>query len=111
MNRDNVINVLFSSIEEINLQLPQQQRLKPSVDTKLYGPEGTLDSLAFISFIVTVEQKIEEESGVAISLADVNVLQQTSSRFATIETLTNYILVLLATKPNGQTTSKPYQCN
>ena len=77
--------------------------MKPSVDTKLYGPEGTLDSLAFVNFIVTVEQKIEEKSGVAISLADENVMQDASSRFATIEMLTNYILMLLESEPNGQT--------
>ena len=103
MNREDLINVLFSSIEEISLQLPQQQRSKPSVDTILYGPGGTLDSLALVNFIVTVEQKIEEQSDVAISLADENVMQQTSSRFATIETTANHILMLLESNPNGQT--------
>jgi acyl carrier protein len=96
MRNEEVIKALFCVIDDLNQQLPKEQRLEKSIETKLYGGENALDSLTFISLIVGAEQKIEEEFGVVITLADVNAMDQEKNHFATIGTLADYISLLLS---------------
>jgi len=61
----------------------------------LYGSEGGLDSLGLVSFIVAVEQAIEERLGLAITLADEKAMSQQNSPFRTIASLVDYVVGLL----------------
>lgn len=94
-SHEKIVKVLFSAIDDVNQQLPKELRLEKAIETKLYGEGNTLDSLMFISLIVATEQKIEEEFGAIITLADVNAMDQEKNHFATIGTLAGYISLLL----------------
>jgi acyl carrier protein len=59
-------------------------------DTALFGREGILDSLALVSLVVAVEQAIEDELGVSVSLADAKALSQRHSPYRTIGALADY---------------------
>jgi acyl carrier protein len=68
-------------------------------ETPLFGPDGLLDSLGLVSFIVAVEQTIEDVYGVAISLADDKAMSQRQSPYRTIGSLAHYTSQLIqATK-------------
>ena len=79
----------------MNEQLPKGRTLEKSPQTILFGKGGQLDSLGLVSFIVEVEQKIEEELGVSITLADERAMSQKSSPFLTLQTLSEYVSLLL----------------
>lgn len=64
-------------------------------ETPLFGPDGILDSLALVSFIVAVEQAIEDECGMTLSLADDRAMSQRRSPYRTIGSLADYALSLL----------------
>jgi len=96
-----IVGAIFRAIEEINQQLPELRKLEKSVNTPLLGKSAKLDSIGLVNLIVTTEQNIEEEFGVAITLADEKAMSQKNSPFRTIETLTNYITVLLTENGNG----------
>jgi len=102
IEKKRVIQSIFSAVEELNQLLPKKQRLGKSVDTFLFGDSGILDSLGLVNLIVATEQKIEEEFGIAIILADEKALfHEDYSPFETIERLADYISMLLEKKVNG----------
>ena len=95
VSRDKIIQTIFDVIDELKQQVPVIQHLDKSVDTVLFGQSGQLDSLGLVNLIVATEQKIEEEFGVAMTLADEKALSHESSPFRTIGTLVDYISLLL----------------
>jgi len=59
-------------------------------ETPLFGREGFLDSLGLVTLVVAVEQAIEDELGVSVSLADERALSQRKSPYRTVGTLADY---------------------
>ena len=68
--REQVIDILYESLQEVNEQLPDGKQLQKSLDTPLIGRVGGLDSLAFVNFIALVEEKCARKYGIALSLTD-----------------------------------------
>lgn len=56
----------------------------------LFGIERVLDSLALVSLLVAVEQGIDDELGVILTLADEKAASQARSPFRTIGSLVAY---------------------
>jgi len=100
MNNKKVQKAIFSAVEEINTQLTHEEKLEINEDSVLYGSKGKLDSLGLINLIVTVEQNIEDDFDITITLADERAMSQEHSPFRTIKTLTDYIEILLEEKLN-----------
>lgn len=63
--------------------------------TELFGESGLLDSVGLVSLVVAVEQTIEDEFGVTMSLADERAMAQRKSPYRTIATLAAYAQKLL----------------
>ncbi|MGH3117315.1 MAG: acyl carrier protein [Gaiellales bacterium] len=59
-------------------------------DTALLGRDGVLDSMGLVALVVAVEQVIEDEYGVSVSLADERALSERKSPFKTVGTLAEY---------------------
>ncbi len=93
--RERSIKSIYKAIDELNQQRPKEQHLEKSTDTVLFGKSGKLDSLGLINLIATVEQKIQEEFKVKITLANETAMTQMDSIFKTIGTLSDYIATLL----------------
>jgi len=95
-----VEQILFSAIEEINEQLPSNQKIIAVKSTMLFGNEGLLDSLTLVNLIVSAEQKVQETMNIAITLADDRAMSQKNSPFKSVESLANYIVLLVKEKSN-----------
>ena len=95
-----IIEVIYKSINEMNSQLDDKIKLVESTETALFGPDSKLDSLGLINLVVAVEQNIEDEFDVTITLADERAMSQQTSPFRTVGTLTDYIEMLLGEKLN-----------
>jgi len=89
------LNLIFSSIDELNMDLDENVRISKAEDTQLFGSGDSLDSLALINLITIIEQNIEDETGEYISLADERAMSLEESPFKTVLTLKNYIDSLL----------------
>ncbi len=59
-------------------------------ETPLFGRDGVLDSMGLVTLVVALEQTIEDEYGVSVSLADERALAERKSPFRTIGTLADY---------------------
>ncbi len=78
--------------------LAMSERPVPEVidtTTSLIGKQAVLDSLALVTLIVDLEQRIEEEYDIALTLADDRAMSQKHSPFRTVGALTAYIEELL----------------
>jgi len=92
---EKIIQAIFRAVDEVNQELPEGQRLKKSLDTVLFGRSGVLDSVGLVNLIVAAEEKIEEEFGSTITIADERAMSQKNSPFRTIGTLVDYVSSLL----------------
>jgi D-alanine--poly(phosphoribitol) ligase subunit 2 len=93
---ERILQAIYNALDEINEQLPKGKLLDKSPDTILFGKSGQLDSLGLVSLIVAVEQNIEDEFGVSITLADERAMSQQNSPFKTVAALSDYVALLLA---------------
>ncbi|WP_298817372.1 acyl carrier protein [Chloroflexus sp.] len=64
--------------------------------TILFGKGAPLDSLALVTMIVDLEQRLEEEYGITLTLADERAMSQRNSPFRTIRSLVDYLERLIA---------------
>ena len=92
---ERVLQVLYRAVDRVNEQLPDERQLDKTPQTILFGKNGRLDSLGLVSFIVEVEQELEDEFGVGITLADERAMSQKNSPFLTLQTLEEYISLVL----------------
>ena len=87
--------IIVQALVELNEELENENLNNPTSETKLYGGSGALDSLALVSLITDLEEKISDEFEKDIILADEKAMSQRTSPFRSVETLTNYIQKLL----------------
>lgn len=90
-----VTDIIITSLQEFNEELQEPMLEQPTLTTKLFGGDGALDSLALVSLIADVEEKISISYGKDIVLADEKAMSQKVSPFRTVESLANYIQKLL----------------
>ncbi|MEQ1804891.1 MAG: hypothetical protein ABL900_05890 [Burkholderiaceae bacterium] len=91
-----VIEIIYRALRSLNDELDEDRRVALAPDTRLFGPEASLDSLSLVSVIVDVESAVADELGRSISLTDDKAMSQEVSPFSNVTTLANYIVVQLA---------------
>lgn len=89
------LKLIYDSIDEINLDLDSTEKIQKSEDTVIFGIDSSLDSIELVNFITVIEQKIEEETGRFITIADERAMSLESSPFQTVSTLKGYIETLI----------------
>ena len=95
MNED-INKIIIDTINEFNRDLDEESKISTNPKKSLYGEQSNLDSLGLVSFIVGLEQNIEETFNTTISLADEKAMSQKNNPYESIQNLTNYIQELLS---------------
>ena len=90
-----VIEIIYRALRSLNEELEEDKRVALAPDTKLFGPEASLDSLSLVSIIVDVESAVADEMGRVVSLTDDKAMTQEVSPFSDVTTLANYIVAQL----------------
>src|SRR6201992_4272209 len=60
-------------------------------DTVFVGPSAVLDSIGVVSLIVDIEQRLQMDHDIAVTLASEKALRQKNSRFSTVGGLAAHI--------------------
>jgi acyl carrier protein len=89
--RSRILEAIYAAIEECNRQLSLGAQLRPSADALLYGENSQLSSMSLVELIVVVEQRIEDDFGVLLILADEHALERANSPFRSVAVLADYI--------------------
>ena len=64
------------------------------------GRGSVLDSLGIVNFLISIEQELEDEFDLTITIADEKAMSKKNSPFKTIASLANYIEELLDKEKN-----------
>ncbi|MCA9405640.1 MAG: acyl carrier protein [Candidatus Omnitrophica bacterium] len=84
------MNVIYDVIDDFNEEY-SDYHLEKTPNTILFGPGRQLDSLGFVNLIVAVEERLCDETGQSLTLADEKAMSRQNSPFRTIATLSEYI--------------------
>ena len=95
IERSAIAALVLASLEDVFAQAEERPAEAPTEDTYLVGRRAVLDSLGMVTLIVDLEQRIDEEYGVALTLADDRAMSQKNSPFLTVRSLTDYICALI----------------
>lgn len=87
-----VLRCLSDLLSEQGRDLPDNL----GTETALLGKHATLDSLGLVTLIVELEQHIEEQYELTLTLADDRAMSQQRSPFRTVGALTDYVASLIA---------------
>ena len=94
IKKGQIVEIIYKAIEDLNEENHQHQ-LEKSDDTILLGKGSQIDSLEFVNLISSIEDYIEEELDVVVTIVNEHSIAIEPSPFRTIDTLTKYILSCL----------------
>ncbi|TKJ17317.1 hypothetical protein CEE44_02155 [Candidatus Woesearchaeota archaeon B3_Woes] len=94
---EKILKAIYDAIDEVNDQLPKEQRLLKNKNTTLFGK---LDSLGLVNFIILVEQNIENLFNKTINLNNEKTLSGEQSPLTNVKALLDYISSDLEEKHN-----------
>jgi acyl carrier protein len=98
---ENILAAIYRAVDWINDELPADRQLIKEPETRLLGPQSVLNSMDLVSLIIAVEREIEEAFGVALTLADERALSMKASPFRSIQSVADYIALLIRDGSNG----------
>lgn len=95
MDRDTALGIVTSCLRDAVEQLGTPT---PAIteDTVIVGEGAILDSIGVVSLIVDIEQRLEMDHGVSITLASERAMSQRSSPFRTAGVLTDHVCTTIA---------------
>jgi len=93
--KEKIESIIISALTELNDEIENKELNNPTLETKLFGGNGVLNSLALVSLITDVESLISDEFDKEIILANEKAMSQKTSPFRSVEALTLYIETLL----------------
>ena len=96
IERTTAQDIVVASLQEVLLQVGAAAPETVNGDTVLVGKDAVLDSLGVVSLIVEVEQRVEAEHGVSVTLANDKAMSARNSPFRTIGVLTDHLVSMIA---------------
>jgi acyl carrier protein len=98
---ENILAAIYRAVDWINGELPPDRQLIKAPETRLLGSQSVLDSMHLVSLIVSIEREVEDAFDVALTLADERALSMNASPFRSIQSLADYIGILIMDARDG----------
>jgi len=96
LSHDALVPMVASTLKWVLAESHKTVPEPVSGDTRLIGKGGAIDSLGLVSLAADLEQRIEQEYGVVVSLLDDTAQSPEGSPFRTVGALAEHIARLLA---------------
>jgi len=93
--KEKIEKIIIQTLQELNDELERSELENPTSKTKLFSRDGALDSLALVTFLADLEDRLSEEFDTEITLANAQAMSQRFSPFKNVESLSLYIQGLL----------------
>ena len=85
------LDIIYKAIDDLNQVLPPDQQVAKAPDARLLGETSTLDSLGLVNLVVLVEEKVQDDLGITVSLVDERAMSREKSPFRTVGSLAGYV--------------------
>ena len=95
MTKDEVLDIIYEGIDDINEELPKNRKLDKNPGTILFGKDGQLDSLSLVNLIVSIEGLIETKFDKSIVIANEKAMSMMNSPFRAVSTLADYLMTIM----------------
>jgi len=92
--------LIYEALDEAMESLPKKFNYEKKLSTNLFGGDGMLDSLGLVSFLICLEQKIEDHYNIEITIANEKAMSLKNSPFRSVKSLQNYLDTLVDEKNN-----------
>ena len=92
---DKIMKIILDTVQEYNKDLNKNDHISSDLDLPIYGGQTNLDSIGLVSFIVSLEQNLEDALNKTISLADERAMSQKNNPYASLNSLCEYINKIL----------------
>jgi len=87
--------IIIECLQDLNDDIESESLENPNKETEIFGEGGALDSLALVSLISDLEEEINDNFGKEVTLADEKAMSQRRSPFGSVESLTEYVEMLI----------------
>ena len=91
LDRNTALEIVLSSLRDA-VDLNGGDATGVNDETVIVGPEAVIDSIGVVSLIVDIEQRLEMDHQVSVTLANDRAMSQRSSPFRTPAVLADHIL-------------------
>lgn len=95
MDRAIALEIVKSCLKEAISQFGGSD-VEVGEDTVIVGQDAVLDSVAVVSLIVDIEQRLEQEHDVSVTLASEKAMSQKNSPFRTAGVLADHVMATIA---------------
>jgi len=93
-------DILYPIVDEAQTSIDTAKDLQKTPDATLFG-SSALDSMGLVRFIVMVEERIEDELDVTVTLASEKAMSRKRSPFRTLQALADFIDECVAELTDG----------
>ncbi|ONN71156.1 hypothetical protein [Pseudomonas oryzihabitans] len=90
--REQILEIIQRTLSEINATRKEKIDLSDVPNLALYGTSGVFDSMQLVSFLAAVEEGLDDELNIEISLTSDKAVSQKVSPFSSVSCLIDFIL-------------------
>ena len=92
IERNQAYEIVIASLKEVFEQNGIAPPASLTEETVLVGADPVLDSLGVVQLIVEVEQRVEQDHGISVTLANDKAMSQKNSPFRTVGVLADHVI-------------------
>ncbi|MBS2961892.1 hypothetical protein KGA66_02450 [Actinocrinis puniceicyclus] len=100
--RDQLLALLVNVVDELNERRDEKIPTENLLEVGLYGEAGVFDSMHLVNFLVLVEEALEDEFDVEISLTSEKAVSRRVSPFSSGRRLIDFIEEEIALARDGE---------
>jgi D-alanine--poly(phosphoribitol) ligase subunit 2 len=90
--------LIYPAVDEAADGIDGADKLVKAAETPLYGTTSPLDSLGLVSFLLIVEEQIEDTLDQTVAIVDERAVSRANSPFRTLGSLAEYVGELIDAK-------------
>ncbi|OIK02515.1 hypothetical protein BIV25_02680 [Streptomyces sp. MUSC 14] len=88
---ERIQNIVVMALDEINRTREEKISTDHVLDLCLYGDAGVFESMYLVAFLSAVEESLEDEFGVEVSLTSEKAVSRRVSPFSSVRRLIGFI--------------------
>lgn len=88
---DRILKIIIDAIDDINTMREEKIPTENVLDLCLYGNDGVFESMYLVAFLSQVEESIEDEFEVEVTLASEKAVSLRVSPFSSVRRLIEFI--------------------
>ncbi|MBB6471220.1 hypothetical protein [Sphaerisporangium rubeum] len=88
---DQLLGLITGVVEELNERRTEKIPTENLLGVMLYGDQGVFDSMHLVNFLARVEEELEDEYDVEISLTSEKAVSRRVSPFSSVRRLIDFI--------------------